>query len=1053
MTCLRRGFWLLPLAVMLAGCAEAARPRLAVTRGQRDGYETLTVENAKIRVSFLSAAGGRLTEYTLRRSGRNQFWVNPEFVRPEEVETYFAYGGLDDHLRLDGTEGRPPQLPSEPYECDLAESPDNVTVTMTWEDPRWRLVRTHVIFPDSTRLFTRVVVTNLDNAPRELTCRPHPVFAVGGDGDYGDYVLQPVDGATLVHRWPGGPGKDIRVPAGRWAAVLDSKVNEAVVLVFGDDDVDEVNLRFNESSYNLEPMRAPQTLRHGESLSMAFDLFLLSGEDLATEAAALGLGEQLGGEIAAGLAALAKHRAELPPASDFYLAPWGTFRPSLPRALLVDARPLVVNVDAIPFGEPPLPKPNAGLTFVRRSDGTTVDIPTETLDLMFTSPEGDEEVHALMRQAHPAGLKDDTYRVTLDIGPEGSPSRITWDVVVARELRERIEKSKPDDKGRWKHRYAAAWFYVEAAARAGKAVEGIVPPAKSVYGRIEKLLERSRDILDGKTAENATGTFARFYFSDIDDSVQGYHVHLPQSYVASQKWPLVVHLYGEASAFGSFDPDRADAELDALADRFGVVLVRPYGRGNTGYRGAGADDVFSVLEQVREDYSIDPERIYLSGQSLGGYGAWSLATRHPGVFAAVASVFGPADRWVRAGEREGKPEWMCFRLDTDSPLHSLENLLHTPAYLYHGLKDGVVDVEHSRRVAARLKELGCECTYEEDPEGLHERRPGLYEDVWRFLLEHTLKRKATTIALKAPYLRWGKARWVRMDAFEQSIRFGQIRAKIDGQTIDVTTENVTAFTLELNEDLVDLKKGLMVVIDGESAFAVANPASGGLSFHTESDPRTVRRRWRPGGAAKSAPGAPVKNARLEGPMSDVFRSRFILVPGTLGDDLSDAVCREEAEWFSRSRWRRIHNTDCIIKPDTEITAADRKDANLVLIGGPDVNALTRRLAPRLPVVFEKDGSITVDGRKLAAPGGALALVRPNPENVDRYVLLFAGTSLEAASGMIEKADLNFDYHAFDEESKDTGSSVLFGVFGRNWQFDRSTQWGRKGEGEAKDAAE
>jgi hypothetical protein len=194
----------------------------------------------------------------------------------------------------------------------------------------------------------------------------------------------------------------------------------------------------------------------------------------------------------------------------------------------------------------------------------------------------------------------------------------------------------------------------------------------------------------------------------------------------------------------------------------------------------------------------------------------------------------------------------------------------------------------------------------------------------------------------------------------------------------------------------------------------------------------------------------VKTAQVEGPMWDVFRSRFILVPGTMGSDRMDNVLRAEAEWFSRENWRRVQGVDCIIEPDTRLTAEDRKKANLVLIGSPEANSVTRELAPRLPLRFEKDNSITLDGTKIPPPGGAVALVYPNPDNAEHYVLLFAGTTPEATEDLIRRtgdALHEFDYAAFFESSQNADNAPLFGLFDRTWKFDKRTQWSRTGKAE------
>ena len=69
----------------------------------------------------------------------------------------------------------------------------------------------------------------------------------------------------------------------------------------------------------------------------------------------------------------------------------------------------------------------------------------------------------------------------------------------------------------------------------------------------------------------------------------------------------------------------------------------PYLTDASGYRGSAERDVMDVIAEVRRDYAIDPDRIYLMGHSMGGYGTWSVAMAHPDVFAAIGPISGGGD--------------------------------------------------------------------------------------------------------------------------------------------------------------------------------------------------------------------------------------------------------------------------------------------------------------------------------------------------------------------------------------------------------------------------
>ena len=51
----------------------------------------------------------------------------------------------------------------------------------------------------------------------------------------------------------------------------------------------------------------------------------------------------------------------------------------------------------------------------------------------------------------------------------------------------------------------------------------------------------------------------------------------------------------------------------------------------------------NLLDEVESKYAVDPERIYVTGLSMGGYGTWSLAMAYPQRFAAIVPISGPAE--------------------------------------------------------------------------------------------------------------------------------------------------------------------------------------------------------------------------------------------------------------------------------------------------------------------------------------------------------------------------------------------------------------------------
>ncbi|MBT3342841.1 MAG: prolyl oligopeptidase family serine peptidase [Gemmatimonadetes bacterium] len=127
------------------------------------------------------------------------------------------------------------------------------------------------------------------------------------------------------------------------------------------------------------------------------------------------------------------------------------------------------------------------------------------------------------------------------------------------------------------------------------------------------------------------------YRSAVDQSTQPYEVYVPRSWRGEAPTALVVALHGstedETVYFERYS-------IEERAEEHGWIVVTPYGRGQRWYRDAGSRDVMDVIDQVKRQWPVDADRVYVTGHSMGGMGAIQLPMEFPGVFAAAAPVAG-----------------------------------------------------------------------------------------------------------------------------------------------------------------------------------------------------------------------------------------------------------------------------------------------------------------------------------------------------------------------------------------------------------------------------
>ncbi len=186
-----------------------------------------------------------------------------------------------------------------------------------------------------------------------------------------------------------------------------------------------------------------------------------------------------------------------------------------------------------------------------------------------------------------------------------------------------------------------------------------------------------------------TGYFTATYHSSVDDSEQPFALWVPPDYKPSRRYPLVVLLHG-TDADHTMIPEEC-FRIHERGFRNDVLLLSPFGRGDLFYEAMGEADVWDAIRWVRERYSVDARRQYLSGLSMGGFATWKLGCRYPEQWAALAPICG------------------------GGALETLTALKNIPVWCVHGQKDTVVAPSHSRRLIAALAGFHHRFRYDELP--------------------------------------------------------------------------------------------------------------------------------------------------------------------------------------------------------------------------------------------------------------------------------------------------------------------------------------------------
>lgn len=524
----------------------------------------------------------------------------------------------------------------------------------------------------------------------------------------------------------------------------------------------------------------------------------------------------------------------------------------------------------------------------------------------------------------------------------------------------------------------------------------------------------------------ASGPQVLSFLSNIDDTEQAYAIYLPQHYDESKAYPFVVMLHGAGSNHRLalrrvFGKSNAEGETDVEASRYfpdwkerNYIVAAPFARGTIGYQGIAEQDVMDMIADVKSRFSIDENRTYLTGLSMGGGGTLWIGLSYPDMWAAIAPVCPAPPAGTEA---------------------KLANAYNYPVHFFQGAADPVVPAEGTRKWVENMKQAGIRTTYEEYPGVLHDSWVPAYADgrVFDWFDQFVRNPHPIHVKFSTATHQHNRAFWVQMDAFTVNST-GKLDAQFTDQNrIEVKTSKVLGFTLDLSKHpKFSSRKGVFLSIDGMPVKAKAE--MGKISVMKDGQ------RWIKGMAHAEAPFTKRKGA--EGPMTAALAGRHVYVYGTADDPSEEVLAARKAAAEKAANWSfyrgeflgRIMVFPRVLT-DKQLRPSDLKEANLILFGDKRSNAVIQQLSDELPI-------------ELTDTEGDLGLAYIYPRN-GKYVVINTGLSIfdapaskkelgrwaRLSSPAIQYALMKFDdFVLFDKEI-----ILAEGFFDNTWQLDDQTK--------------
>ncbi|MBC8875598.1 MAG: prolyl oligopeptidase family serine peptidase [Planctomycetes bacterium] len=468
---------------------------------------------------------------------------------------------------------------------------------------------------------------------------------------------------------------------------------------------------------------------------------------------------------------------------------------------------------------------------------------------------------------------------------------------------------------------------------------------------LEQMLD---DLIAGQepTRRYAGKGFGYPYWSDTMRRVEAIWVHVPPDYDPEKRYQLFMYYkcgggihFKDGKAAGGYRPTAEMANGTDTFHMWSSLSTQVKGR-------MGAKiELEEATAALTKDFSVDPDRVFLTGWSDGGFTAIWLAAHYPHLVAGIAP---------------NCANWQY----TNAHVVGLSNL---PTLAVDGWFDG----GYNRSQFVRWQMLDGLKADASAIWGQHGHSYQPYEDgeEFQYILDWAKAKRRNLHPRRVSYstwnLTWPRAYWVTIERANEPWLACRIDAEVkDKNLIQVQTWNVAAYRLQLDDKLVSPDKRTVVVTNGQRSYE--GPFERELRIELAGPPagKYVKSDAMPDGiAAQTA-------ERSYGP------DQYLAIPGQTflavkPTGMDEKTAQLLAGWYPENA-----------RADTDITDEDLVEQNLFIYGGPTVNRLAERIAADLPVQFER-GRFIVGEKAYDQATHCVTLLHPNPLNPKKYVVLYA----------------------------------------------------------------
>lgn len=518
--------------------------------------------------------------------------------------------------------------------------------------------------------------------------------------------------------------------------------------------------------------------------------------------------------------------------------------------------------------------------------------------------------------------------------------------------------------------------------------------------------------------------------SDIDASVQYHAIRPPINYDPKQSYAMQLTLHGASV--------EAIGQVGACYSKYDSFMVAPTNRRPYGldWQEWGRMDALEALADFTASHPIDPDRVYLTGHSMGGHGTWYLGALYPDKWAAI----GPSSGWVSFFSYGGgnAPKAGDSRIEAlersklESDTLSLKgNYALLPIYANHGDKDDNVPVSEMRAMRKELEGLHPDVRWHEEPGAGHwydtSDYPGAdcMDNPERnaFFAQRRRPALPTEFSFRTqnPFVS-DRCYWAQVLQQKTPGMISAIKVRLipGAQRLEVETDNVRRFRLDMSS--FRSAKDFAAKIDGAS---LTCPSSNELVFEASPSGWSLAAAFGPGLRKGPSTASPFKYA---------FNHKMVWVYGTHGTPEENAAVLAKARFDAAMWWYRA-NGQVRVLSDTEFAAAREVGVNVILYGNADMNTAFSLLAA-CPVQVRR-GRVTLGDKEFTGDLGTY-LIYPREPNGFSVGVIGATSALAIRRGFEPRYFTSGvsipDYVVFGPETLQKGDVGVLasGYFNNDW---------------------